>query len=77
MSNKTLNNAIAYSKRKADKENYSYYEMLEDGICEYQLNKQEIEIFIDSLYNYCKLHYLYMNDIKSYDREKCINMLIK
>lgn len=56
---RSLINAIAYAKRKADKEMYSFYEMLEDTKFEYCLRADEFEILTEKLTKYCIKHYLY------------------
>lgn len=62
---KSLINAINYTKRKANKESTSYYEILEDGAVQYRLTKEEIKILDKKMLEYCKNNYIYKNEIRN------------
>lgn len=56
---KSLVNAIAYAKRNADKEAYSFGELLLDAQYAYHLREDEMVILEEKLTEYCEKNYLY------------------
>lgn len=56
-------NALAYAKRKANKETYDFNELIEDAMYQYYLIKEETEALRDKLVAYCKKNYLYLGKI--------------
>lgn len=66
---KSLELAIRYAKRKADKEMYSFGEMIEDAAVEYLLREEdEIPELKRVMKDYCKKNHLYLgDDLKGYD----------
>lgn len=60
----SFRNALAYAKRKATKEMYSFTELVEDAKVEYTLTAEETEALTKKLVAYCKKNYLYTRSIQ-------------
>ena len=59
----TFRHALAYAKRKAQKETYSFNELIEDAMYQYYLTDEETEALREKIIAYCKKNYLYLGKI--------------
>lgn len=57
-------NALAYAKRKAAKEVYSFSELVEDAEIEYSLSTEETEALKEKLIAFCRKNDLYTSYIR-------------
>ena len=59
---KSLVNAIAYAKRNCKVEKYSFMETLLDAGYGYNLRKDEMEVLIEKVTDYCKKNLYYIGE---------------
>lgn len=60
----TFRNALAYAKRKAVKECYSFIELIEDAKVEYILTTEETDALREKLIAFCRKNHLYVKTIQ-------------
>jgi hypothetical protein len=60
----SFRNALAYAKRRAVKETYSFVELVEDAKIEYILTTEETDALREKLVSFCRKNYLYVTDIQ-------------
>lgn len=62
----TFINALAWAKRKANKEAYSFNELVEETMYEYCLTADETAALKEKLMAYCKKNWLYTRELQNY-----------
>lgn len=60
----SFRNALAYAKRRAVKETYSFIELVEDAKIEYVLTTEETDALREKLINFCRKNHLYVKTIQ-------------
>ena len=60
----SFRNALAYAKRKAAKETYSFIELVEDAKSEYILTTEETDALRNKLVDFCRKNHLYTQYIR-------------
>ena len=62
----SFRNALAYAKRNASSEKYSFNETVEDAMYAYYLTEEETEALREKLIAFCKKNYLYIGNHQIY-----------
>lgn len=60
----SFRNALAYAKRRAVKEQYSFIELVEDAKIEYILTTEETDALREKLIAFCRKNHLYTRYIR-------------
>lgn len=68
----SFQNALAYAKRNAVKENYSFIELVEDAKFAYILTTEETAALQEKLFAFCRKNRLYASYLRETDKYGCI-----